>query len=153
MCCWSDFCIPSFCSSRLSWFPHASPFPFISCLISKSEPQNMVLSSFLLPCLNMPLQHHRPCYPESWDCPLPHGSIIPTSCSPPWQAGNCRTVGQKSPDFVSTCVSPGVAQASLAQVIASPQVVYLLSTQHPLLWDWPEESQSRGKLFQQSQTS
>lgn len=47
-----------------------------------------------------------------------------------------RGCGSKNPHFVSTYVSPGDAQASLTQVIAKPQVVYLLRTQHPLLWDW-----------------
>lgn len=78
-------------------------------------------------CVSQVLQNHLSCSPESWDCLLPHGSIIPMSLARLWA---------KKPQFVSSCVSPAAVQASLTQVISNPQVFYLLSTQHPLLWDW-----------------
>lgn len=145
MCCWSDVHIPGFCSSGLSWFPHTSPFPFISCLISNSEPQNTGLSSGLIvwTCLCNTIS------PVSQEA----GAALSPMAPPfPWAApllGRQGTegCGSKNPHFVSTCVSPGDAQASLTQVIAKPQVVYLLRTQHPLLWDWPAKVEEKVFLY------
>lgn len=80
-----------------------------------------------------------------WDCPVPHGSIIPMSCSSAWQAGNCRAVGQTTPLYdlprQPRCCS-AFTDTSNCKPTGSLSPKYSAST--PL----PVATQGRGKLFQ-----
>lgn len=96
-------------------------------------------------CVSQVLQNHLSCFPESWDCPLPHDSIIPMSCS---LLG--RAVGQQTPICEHLC-QPSCCSGLIDTKNLKPTGI--LSAKHSASTPLGLAIQDRGKFLQQSQTS